>query len=274
MPVTTATLIGPWRAVSIAGYTGPLRETLRFDGQGKWQGSDGCNDTYGTYRFGPAQTFQLIGGMTTTVGCVYARTPAHPHGGEVPTPPFPRTAVRIELLNGRLTFFARNGNQLAQYERTADPRCTPKQLSATFGFVNNSQYGLGGLILTNHDPSPCTLSGSPDVRVIDSHGKDLMVPESHGMAGNTPPPPPKGPITVAANGGQPQGGVPMQWDNWCRPSPGPLTLHLQFPGWATYLVATATDNADTPPPCMDKTRGTGLDVYVVFENDNTGYHEP
>jgi hypothetical protein len=26
-------------------------------------------------------------------------------------------AVRVELLNGRLTFFARNGHELAQYER-------------------------------------------------------------------------------------------------------------------------------------------------------------
>lgn len=141
MPVTVSALVGPWRAVSITGYTGPGGETLRFDGQDTWQGSDGCNDTYGTYRFGPTGTFNLTGGQTTAVGCVYARTHAHPTGGEAQTPPFPFAAVRVELLNSRLTFFARNGNQLAQYERTTDPRCTPTQLSATFGFLNNSQAG-------------------------------------------------------------------------------------------------------------------------------------
>ena len=153
-------------------------------------------------------------------------------------------------------------------------QCTLANLSATFGFVNNAQYGLGGLILSNNGPSPCTLSGSPDVRVVDSRGKDLMVPESHGMAGNTPPPPPKGPITVAANGGQPRGGVPMDWGNWCLPSPGPFTLHVRFAGWPTFLVATPTGNADVPPPCMDKTTGTDLRISAVLENDNTGYHDP
>jgi hypothetical protein len=274
MPVTTGTLIGSWRALSIAGFTGPDSETLRFNGQGQWQGSDGCNDTYGTYQFGPARAFHLIGRGTTQVGCAYVSSPAHPSGGEIPTPPFPLAAVRVELLNGRLTLFARDGSQLAQYERTTDPRCTPKQLSATFGFVNNAQVGLGGLILTNHAESPCALSGSPDVRVVDSHGRDLMVTQSHGMAGNTPQPPPRLPITVAAYGGQPDGGVPMDWFNWCRPSPGPLTLHVRFPGWSTFLVATPNDNADTTPPCTDKTRGTGLGIYVVFEYDNTGFHGP
>ena len=156
----------------------------------------------------------------------------------------------------------------------ADRQCTLANLFATFGFVNNAQYGLGGLVLTNNAPWPCTLSGSPDVRVVDRRGKDLMVPESHGMAGNTPPPPPKGPITVAANGGQPRGGVPMDWGNWCLPSPGPFTLHVRFAGWATFLVATPTGNADVPPPCTDKTAGTGLGISVVLENDKTGFHDP
>jgi len=141
-------------------------------------------------------------------------------------------------------------------------------------FLEQQPSWAGGLILTNHAESPCTLAGSPDVRVIDSGGKDLMVPQFHGMAGNTPLPPPTLPVTVAANGGQPQGGVPMQWDNWCRPSPGPFTPHVRFAGWTTFLVAKPDDNADTPSPCTDKQRGTGLGVYVVFEHDNTGYHDP
>jgi hypothetical protein len=156
----------------------------------------------------------------------------------------------------------------------AAARCTPSQLSATFGFVSNAQVGLGGILLTNHGPSPCTLSGSPDVRVIDGYGNDLMLGETHGQAGNTPLPPPRVPITIAANSGLPHGGVPMDWFNWCRPSPGALTLDVRFPGWATVRVATPTDNAYAPPPCFDKKQGSGLRVDVIHEIDANGYRNP
>src|SRR5262249_41883236 len=151
--VTKPVLAGRWRPVSIAGYSGPgvgsgYGPPLRFDVNGRWSGSDGCNTAHGTYQLSRTGILHLGLVGLTLAGCTYARSPQHPHGGEVPPVPFPYAATRVELVDGRLTFFARDGNQIAQYERASDPRCNPKELSATFGFVNNTQVGLGGLALT------------------------------------------------------------------------------------------------------------------------------
>ena len=120
--VTLELLNGAWRPVSIAGFTSALGfgdgAPLRFDGFGGWIGSDGCNDTTGTYHLGTRGEIKLVAGAITQVGCDYARSPAHPDGGPIPKVPLPIAAAHVELLDGRLTFFARDGHQMAQYART------------------------------------------------------------------------------------------------------------------------------------------------------------
>jgi hypothetical protein len=73
----------------------------------------------------------------------------------------------------------------------------------------------------------------------------------------------------------PQGGVPIDWGNWCARPPGALILHIRFVGWATFIVATRTDNADAPAMrrqdatdgaarrCAPRTRRAGLSRPLV-----------
>jgi len=113
-PVTEAALVGKWRPVSVSGYHGPLTSPplgfaplLSFDGKGRWSGSDGCDSLIaGSYQLSQGGTFHLAEHFSTAIGCLSSRRV-----------PIPDVAVRVELLNGRLTFFDRNGRQLAQYER-------------------------------------------------------------------------------------------------------------------------------------------------------------
>ncbi len=79
---------------------------LRFSNSSMWTGSDGCNDMAGNYRLGRVRAFQLVAGQMTAVACSHT-----------PTPESLAAAVRVELLHGRLTFFAHDGHELAQYER-------------------------------------------------------------------------------------------------------------------------------------------------------------
>jgi len=110
---TPIPIVGTWRPVSITGYHGPLADPpllrapfLRFDDRGEWTGSDSCDILSGLYRVGSDGSFQLVE-LGPKAGC----EPNRPSFG------LPATAVRVELSNGRLTFFARDGAELAQYER-------------------------------------------------------------------------------------------------------------------------------------------------------------
>jgi len=151
-------------------------------------------------------------------------------------------------------------------------RCTPGQLSATVGFVANASSALGGIVFANRGASPCTLTGRPSVRVIDSHGTDLALRQTSG-AGNTPGPPPTRPIVLSAHGVQPQAGVPIDWYNWCASPTGAVSVNVQFSGWKTALVASPSANAEPPltPPCVDTSLGSSLGVDVVRSHDATGY---
>jgi len=81
---------------------------------------------------------------------------------------------------------------------TRSPTCAPSQLTATFGFVNNSSGALGGVVLTNHAASACSLHGRPDVRVLTRGGRYLSVRPDSGPAGNTPPTPSNQPVVLTA----------------------------------------------------------------------------
>ncbi|MGO9873971.1 MAG: META domain-containing protein [Acidimicrobiia bacterium] len=281
--MTVAELVGTWLPVSVWDYDGPLTHPplgfaphVSFNGKGEWSGSDGCNDVSGSYRLGRGGAFQLVEHSSTTVVCLA-------------TPAIPETAVRIELLHGLLTFLAHDGTQLAQYgrpgTRVADSRCTPSQLSATFDFVNHDYYRLGEIVLVNHGVSPCTLSGGPVVRLLGRRpvchprlpcevrsDQDLVTPAQptplYPRPGNISLPRPQQPITLAANQAQAQGGVLVQWDNWCAPTPV-FTLHVQFAGWETSLVATPLPKSTTPPPCTDIRNQGGLLVDFVRQHDAT-----
>lgn len=156
--------------------------------------------------------------------------------------------------------------------RTDAATCDPAQLSATFGFVNNAYYALGGVVLTNNAASSCTLSDRPQVHLTTGAGKVLAVDQTAG-AGNTPPSA-TGFVVLRAHAQEPQAGVQLDWRNWCGvPSPGSVGLTVRFAGWSTSVQAVPASNADptTVPPCVDKNQTSTLGVANVAAHDQNGY---
>lgn len=148
--VTAAALIGTaWRPVSIAGYSPPLTSPplssahLSFGPNQTWNGYDGCNYIAGTYRLRSGGSFQLVEHASTLVGCRRRI-------------PLPTTAVRVELRHGRITFYARNGHQLAEYERLAPAETTANpqvEVMPNSGLVDGQKirvkvtgFGIGGKV--------------------------------------------------------------------------------------------------------------------------------
>lgn len=158
-------LIGTWRPVSVAGYSGaltspPLIEppALRF-GDYSWSASDGCNDSSGgTYQLGPHGAIKFRGGMTTQVACTLSV-------------PFPAATTHLELDDSRLTFLAADGHQVAQYDRAKIsarvelPAQTMKAGSTMTGHVvvendtgvpvrGTQCHGYFEVVLTSRDVAP------------------------------------------------------------------------------------------------------------------------
>ena len=110
--LTQNAIMGKWRPVSIAGYSGPLTKPplgwephLSFNGRGRWSGSDGCNDIGGTYRLeGNGVHFFTLGG--TLVNCS-------------DNPDFEpiEAAARSEVRNDQLTFLTADGHEIARFVR-------------------------------------------------------------------------------------------------------------------------------------------------------------
>jgi hypothetical protein len=156
------------------------------------------------------------------------------------------------------------------------PVCVPTQLTATFGFVDNAQEALGGVVLTNHIENACTLSGHPDIQLITATGRYLPIQPTSGNAGNTPPTNSSGPVVLNANARQPQAGVMLAWRNWCASDPGPVVVSLQFATWHANLVASPATNANasTVPPCIHSAESSTITVGSVETHDATGFVAP
>ena len=119
--MTEAVISGTWRPVWIGGYSRPfdLRSPsldLSFDGKGHWSGSDGCNSIAGRYELGPDGSFGFQEHFSTTVGCIRG----------TPTPMSLQGAVRVEMVNGLLTFFGRDGHQLTRFVSVPTAPLRPK----------------------------------------------------------------------------------------------------------------------------------------------------
>ena len=65
-PATGADLVGSWMPAD--GQAGG-RAFVALDAGGHWTGSDGCNNTKGTWRSGSGVEFAATSGPTTRIGC-------------------------------------------------------------------------------------------------------------------------------------------------------------------------------------------------------------
>jgi heat shock protein HslJ len=148
--VTEAALVGTWRPVWIAGYGGVLTSppltvvpVLRFDSIGGWTGNDLCNNFSGSFQLGSGGTFHFGQRVSTKVNC--GRNALGP----------PASVERVELRDGRLTFVARDGHALAQYEHpTVGARVVLPSHTMTAG-----SSMLGHVIVENNTGAPLKRSG-------------------------------------------------------------------------------------------------------------------
>ena len=244
--MTVALLNGAWRPVSIAGYTGPLGfgdgAPLRFDGFGGWVGSDGCNDTSGTYQLGAHGEIQLVGGGgMTQVGCDYARSPAHPTGGPIPKVPLPIAAARVELLHGRLTFFARDGHQMAQYVRTG--LAAHVELPSTSIAAGSSM--TGHVVVDNYTDHAARATGCVSFfQVLLTNSEVHASPSWYACAQNFTFPVGESsyPVTISASYGECSGDALPGAEPACLPAGGPPALP------AGDYQAKLFQTADIAPP--------------------------
>ncbi len=108
-----AELIGTWRPIflkpttpSSPNITPPQNPTIRFEKDGKWHGSDGCNGVGGTYEADPGK-IRAEAGPSTMMWC-----------NNVPHVEVLTASHYFRITGPTLTFYDANWTQLAQYTRT------------------------------------------------------------------------------------------------------------------------------------------------------------
>ena len=135
--------------------------------------------------------------------------------------------------------------------------CQQGQLSAVVAF-NQSGSDLGAIKLANTSKQACTLSGRPQVSVINGTGNDLGVVESpYGRAGL--PQGPTSPVVLSSSSGSPQAIVELDWQ-WCGSPPGTTSFDIRFSGWSSPLVIpnAAVSPAGFSPSVPDGCPNTAL----------------
>jgi hypothetical protein len=134
------------------------------------------------------------------------------------------------------------------------PTCSPGQLVASVAF-NQSGTDLGAIKLTNSSVKTCSLSGRPQVSVINGSDNTLDTTEvPYARAGLAPQP--NGQVVLSANGTSPHGVVELDWF-WCGAPPGAVSLEVRFSNWSSPLfvpngaVSPAGFAPDVPSGCPD-----------------------
>jgi hypothetical protein len=158
-------------------------------------------------------------------------------------------------------------------------RCSPNQLAATVLF-NASHTDLGAIKLSNTSAKACSLSGRPQVDVLNvtgSNGTDsvLNTVELPFARAGLPPPQQNASVQLSAGGSFPQGIVELDW-YWCGAPPGPVSFEVWFPKWslpltvpvqavspAGFLPAVPSGCPSTAVFAVDVIRGLGPNGVIV-----------
>jgi hypothetical protein len=120
--------------------------------------------------------------------------------------------------------------------------CTVRQLTATVDF-NQTGTDLGAIKLTNTSGRACSLSGQPQVMLLDGSGVVLDLNQS--VFHQAPDwPAPSSPIVLSAARALPQAVVQLDW-TWCGAPPGKVRFQIRFEGWPSPLMVA---NSDVFPP--------------------------
>jgi hypothetical protein len=160
-------------------------------------------------------------------------------------------AVGVSLPSSTLIRPTRSASTATRPQSTTliPPRCSPDQLDATAAF-NGPNSELGAIEISNTSAKACSLSGRPQVDVLNvtgTNGTDSSlhtVEIPYSRAGL--PPQPNAPVELSAGGTSiaPQAVIELDW-LWCGATPGPISFEIWFPKWS--LPLTVPVQAVAPP---------------------------
>ena len=134
------------------------------------------------------------------------------------------------------------------------PPCVAASLSLQGGRQGGGfQTAAGVVIFTNTGASPCALSGTPSVALVDQTGVVLNVQDKV----------PQSPVRPLLIEPASTGYMTVYWFNWCGPAPGPLQVSVSLPSGAG-TVAGDFNEPSVVPGRMDPSRPSTLQVVNAY----------
>ncbi len=129
-------VIGTWQLAGIDTNAATYgdRPIVRFDNDGSWTGSDGCNGLGGTWRVTEDGSFAASPGAQTLIGCHNVD-----YGGIL------ADAARIEIHGDRLLLHSRNSGDVSTLVR--DPIALPD--APAFGWMPNYSFFQADRVVTD-----------------------------------------------------------------------------------------------------------------------------
>jgi hypothetical protein len=139
----------------------------------------------------------------------------------------------------------------------AGATCSAAQLHATVAF-NQTGTDLGAIKFTNSSAEACSLSGQPEVFVVNGAGRRVDLAESKFARAGLPPGT-SSPVVLSSSSRQPHAIVELDW-SWCGTPLGAITFEVEFPGWSSPLVVpnSAISPAGFSPQVPAGCPGTAL----------------
>ncbi len=114
--------------------------------------------------------------------------------------------------------------------------CRSSNLAASLKLQGATGALAGPLALTNRSSSPCTVSGRPHVRLIDSSGRALPVAQYSVRPAFNPeqPRPPNWPVVVLEPAHRALAFI--VWRNWCHPAPEGARWRVTLAGGYSFSL--------------------------------------
>jgi Protein of unknown function (DUF4232) len=166
-----------------------------------------------------------------------------------------RVGVASVLSAMLLTFVAGTPHRVAAlaanaFRTTSGRPCSPADLSATLVLLRVGEAPtslVGAVIFSDTSSRPCTLAGTPKVRVAGPTGETLAVFQAPATRGRARPVPLAG-ADSAAGGALPDAGASITWSDWnCVKNS--FALVVRFTGWRRSMTVpwgVTTGYAGTP----------------------------
>lgn len=171
------------------------------------------------------------------------------------TPWLSRVGVATVLSAMLLTLVAGTPHRAAAlaahaFRTTSGRPCSPAELSATLVLLRLGEAPtslVGALVFSDTSSRPCTLAGTPKVRVAGPTGEALAVLQAPATRGRARPVPLASAGSVAG-AALPDAGASITWSDW-NCAKNSFALVVRFTGWSRSMTVpwgVTTGYAGTP----------------------------